>query len=61
VGEMTQRGCLWWVEEGEEDDESEVLITFRLMAEDIISIGSMSKGNLVALGGRPKVCLKSRM
>ncbi len=41
--------------------ESDELITFRLMADDIISIGSMSKGNRDALGGRPSVCLKSRM
>lgn len=68
-GEMTQRGCLWWEEEeetGEEEvlfegDESEVLITFRLRAEDIISMGSISRGKREALGGSPSVCLKSRM
>jgi hypothetical protein len=63
---MTQRGCLWccWFEEEVEDTEAsddEVLITFKLMAEDIMSTGSMSMGNLEALGGSPNVCLKSRM
>jgi hypothetical protein len=65
-GEITQRGCLWWLLEEVEDEDSkdsveELLITLRLRVEDIISIGSMSNENRVALGGSPKVCLKSRM
>ena len=48
------------MEDTEASDE-EVLITFKLMAEDIMSTGSMSMGNREALGGNPNVCLKSRM
>jgi len=45
----------------EESVLDEELITFRLKVEATMSMGSMSRENRDALGGSPRVCLKSRM